>query len=505
MMLDLRHLDADVLAAMLRESLDACRSGRGGVRLRGRAAARLRRRRRRRSTRGWSSSRGAAVARGGRRRRAADPVRPAARRDRDRAPRPDRDDLRPVRPAALAHRDRGLARGRRCGSRSRPTGARSARRSTRVAAGERRAGGGMSLDFGVVLQTDPPASRVIDLAKRAESYGFTHAWTFDSHLLWEEPFVIYSRILNETHRADRRPDGHQPGDPRLDGHRLAVRDAQRDVRQPHRLRHRPRRLGGARHQRQAGARSPSCARRSASSAGWPTARRSTTRARRCGCRGARDSRLEIWVAAYGPKALALAGEVGDGFILQLADPDITAWSIAAVRRAAEAAGRDPDASRSASPRPAYVTDGTTRARPRARPVPLVRRHGRQPRRRHRRPLRRRRRRGADGADRLHRRARGLRLQRARARGQHPHRVRARRDRRPLLPASARPRTHVARLHELAGLGVDQFALYLQHDAKDATLAAYGEHVIPAMATRPGVSRASRSPTLSARARPGRAG
>ena len=37
-------------------------------------------------------------------------------------------------------------------------------------------------------------------AKRAETYGFSHVWTFDSHLLWEEPFVIYSRILNETHR-----------------------------------------------------------------------------------------------------------------------------------------------------------------------------------------------------------------------------------------------------------------------------------------------------------------
>ena len=56
------------------------------------------------------------------------------------------------------------------------------------------------MDFGVVLQTHPPAARVIDLAKRAEAYGFTHAWTFDSHLLWEEPFVIYSRILNETHK-----------------------------------------------------------------------------------------------------------------------------------------------------------------------------------------------------------------------------------------------------------------------------------------------------------------
>ena len=33
-----------------------------------------------------------------------------------------------------------------------------------------------------------------------------------------------------------------------------------------------------------------------------------------------SSRLQVWVAAYGPKALELTGEVGDGFILQLGDP-----------------------------------------------------------------------------------------------------------------------------------------------------------------------------------------
>ena len=56
------------------------------------------------------------------------------------------------------------------------------------------------MNFGVVLQTNPPAARVIELARQAESYGFSHAWTFDSHLLWEEPFVIYSRILDVTHK-----------------------------------------------------------------------------------------------------------------------------------------------------------------------------------------------------------------------------------------------------------------------------------------------------------------
>jgi hypothetical protein len=40
--------------------------------------------------------------------------------------------------------------------------------------------------------------------------------------------------------------------------------------------------------------------------------------------------------------------------------------------------------------------------------------------------------------------------------------------------------HVERLRELQQLGVDQFAVYLQHDGKDSTLAAYGDAIIPAM-------------------------
>ena len=40
--------------------------------------------------------------------------------------------------------------------------------------------------------------------------------------------------------------------------------------------------------------------------------------------------------------------------------------------------------------------------------------------------------------------------------------------------------HVRRLQQLVDLGVDQFAVYLQHDDKDGTLRRYGEKVIPAM-------------------------
>ena len=37
------------------------------------------------------------------------------------------------------------------------------------------------------------------------------------------------------------------------------------------------------------------------------------------------------------------------------------------------------------------------------------------------------------------------------------------------------------VEELKAIGVDQFAVYLQHDAKDQTLQAYGEKIIPAVA------------------------
>ena len=150
----------------------------------------------------------------------------------------------------------------------------------------------------------------------------------------------------------------------------AVRDPERDVRQSHGLRHRSRRLGRSRHQRQARPR-------------WRPARidrrhprtrqrrdRSNTTARRCSFPWSVGAELEVWVAAYGPKALTLTGEVGDGFILQLADPDIAEWMITDVRDAAADAGRDPTSMSSASRRPRI---SATTSRTHARPVPMVRR------------------------------------------------------------------------------------------------------------------------------------
>ena len=39
------------------------------------------------------------------------------------------------------------------------------------------------MDFGLVLQTDPPARDVVRLMKDAEDAGFRYGWTFDSCVL----------------------------------------------------------------------------------------------------------------------------------------------------------------------------------------------------------------------------------------------------------------------------------------------------------------------------------
>jgi probable F420-dependent oxidoreductase len=49
----------------------------------------------------------------------------------------------------------------------------------------------------------------------------------------------------------------------------------------------------------------------------------------------------VWVAGYGPKALRTAGRIGDGVILQFADPDLIDWCLGFVREGAKEAGRDP--------------------------------------------------------------------------------------------------------------------------------------------------------------------
>jgi probable F420-dependent oxidoreductase len=329
------------------------------------------------------------------------------------------------------------------------------------------------MDIGVVLQNDPPALGVVELAKKAEAAGFSHVWTFDSHVLWQEPFVIYSKILDETSRVIVGPMVTNPGTRdwtvtaslfatlnEMYGNRTICGIGRGDS---------ALRVLGAKPQTLAELRE--CVQ---VIQGLGNGREVEMRGQRLKFAWAPDSRLEVWVAAYGPKALALTGEVGDGYILQLADPDIAAWMIGAVRDAAAKAGRDPAAIKFCVAAPAYVGDDLEHQREQTRwfggmvgnhVADIVARYG------------------GGGAvpqvltDYIKGREGYDYAEHGRAGNTHTS----------FVPDEVVDRfcvlgpvdSHLKRLTELRDLGVDQFAVYLQHDAKESTLAAYGEQIIPA--------------------------
>src|SRR5664279_2635753 len=337
------------------------------------------------------------------------------------------------------------------------------------------------MDFGVVLQNDPPAWRVVELARQAEHYGFSHVWTFDSHLLWQEPFVVYSQILSATHRVTVGP--------------MVTNSATRDWTVTASLFATLNDMFGNRTICGIG-RGDSAVRVINGKPVTLATLRESIEVIRALANGEQasylgnllrfpwggSSRLPIWVAAYGPRTLALAGEVADGFILQLADPDITAWSIAAVRKAAADAGRDPASVTICVAAPAYVTDGSAIGMYHARAqcrwfggmvgnhvADIVSRYGTSA------PVPKALSDYIAGRETYDYNSHG------KAGNEHtdfvPNEVI---DRFCLLGPAER---HVERLLELRALGVDQFAVYLQHDAKDTTLAAYGERIMPNVNTR----------------------
>jgi len=331
------------------------------------------------------------------------------------------------------------------------------------------------MDFGVTFQTDPPASAVIELTKRAERLGFSHAWTFDSHILWQEPYVIYSQMLSATDRIMVGPFVTNPAtrDPTVTASLFATLndmfgnrticgigrgDSSRRV-----LGLPPTTLAQTEH-------AIDVIRELANGRAIQTPKGEVS------IPWVRDGRLAVWMAAYGPKALALCGRKADGFILQLADPTITRWTIARVREAAEEAGRDPDAIAVCVAAPAYVGDDLAHQRDQCRwfggmvgnhVADLVARYGGE----------------SDIPHALTDYIKG------RQGYDYSHHGRAGNPDTEFVPDEIIERfcvlgtvdDHVAKLRELEGLGVNQFNIYLMHDAQDATLDAYGEHVIPAMA------------------------
>ena len=332
------------------------------------------------------------------------------------------------------------------------------------------------MDFGLVLQTDPPAREVVRLMKDAEDAGFRYGWTFDSCVLWQEPFVIYSQILAATSSMVVGPMVTSPGTRdwsvlastfatlnELYGNRTVCGigrgdSAHRVVGLP------PSTLATVRDCMQVVKE-------------LAEGRPATLHGKTVQIPWISGGRLEMWMAGYGPKALKTVGEHADGFILQCADPAIARWTIGAVRDAAREAGRDPAGITICVAAPAYVGDDLPHQREQLRwfggmvgnhVADLVARYG------------------STGAV-----PRELTVYIPEREGyDYAHHVKAGNPTTDFVPDEivdrfcllGPPASHVERLQELAELGVDQFSLYLMHDDREATLASYGAQIIPKLTT-----------------------
>jgi probable F420-dependent oxidoreductase len=330
------------------------------------------------------------------------------------------------------------------------------------------------MDFAITLQTDPPARRVVELATRAEELGFGCVWTFDSHILWQEPYVIHSQILSATDRIMVGPLVRNPAtrDPSVTASVFATLNdmfGNRTICG----------IGRGDSSRRVLGRPPTTLAQTEEAMHiikeLAEGRAIETPAGEVSIPWVRDGRLDVWMAAYGPKALALVGRKADGFILQLADLDITRWTVEKVREAAAEAGRDPDSIAVCVAAPAYIGDDLAHAREQCRWFggmvgnhvhDIVKRYG-------------------EGGD----IPRALTdYIKAREGYDYSHHGRVGNPDTEFVPDEIVERfcvlgtvdDHVAKLRELEALGVDQFNIYLMHDAMDATLDAYGSDVIPAM-------------------------
>jgi len=330
------------------------------------------------------------------------------------------------------------------------------------------------MDFGVVLQTNPPASRVLELTRRAADQGFSHAWTFDSHVLWEEPFVIFSRMLAENPGIVVGPMVTNPGtrDWTVIASLFATLD---EMYGPRTICGMGRGDSALRYINEKPTTLATMAESMRVIKDLVAGKKIEYNGKEIVIPWAGGWNLPMWGAGYGPKALTLIGEQCDGFILQLADPYLVEWTTKFVRDAATNAGRDPGSVKICVAAPAYVGSDLAHQRDQCRwfggmvgnhVADLVARYG------------------TDES--MVPRALSEYIA-ARQGYDYSHHGKTGNPSTDFVPDEVVDRfcvlgpvsNHIQRMEELRDLGVDQFAVYLMHDAQESTLDAYGAEVIPA--------------------------
>jgi probable F420-dependent oxidoreductase len=228
------------------------------------------------------------------------------------------------------------------------------------------------LSFGVTVLPDPPYARMIELMQVAERQGFEYAWTYDSHILWQESYATLALAADRTEKIKLGHFVTNPGirDPTIvaswyatmqdiSNGRMAMGIGRGDS---------SRRVVGLQPVKVA-----EFERRCRMIKELMNGREVEWNEKQLKLEWARTEHGEIpmWIAGYGPRALAVAGRVADGVIIQLADPQIIEWIMGTARKAAEEAGRDPSELKCIVGAPAQVTDDLEAAREQVRWFPAM--------------------------------------------------------------------------------------------------------------------------------------
>ena len=330
------------------------------------------------------------------------------------------------------------------------------------------------LSFGVTVLPDPPYQRMIELMKVAEGHGFEYAWTYDSHILWEESYATLPLAAAQTTKIKLGHFVTNPGirDPTITASWYAT---MQDISNGRMV------MGigrGDSSRRVIGLQPVKVAefeRRCAMIKDLMNGRPVDWNDKELELKWVREELpdIPIWVAGYGPKALAVAGRVGDGVIIQLADPVIIQWIMSTARRAAEEAGRDPSELKCIVGAPSHISDDLADAREQSRWFPamvsnhvmdLIERYG-------------------DDSE----IPKDL-TEFVKARKFYDYNDHSRVGRRTVSSSPTRSSTVSAcsatrptatkKLKELESIGVDQFNIYLMTHGQEETLKAYGDEIIP---------------------------
>jgi probable F420-dependent oxidoreductase len=228
------------------------------------------------------------------------------------------------------------------------------------------------LSFGVTVLPDPPYQRWLELIQLAEQHGFEYAWTYDSHVLWQESFPLLAVAARETSKIKLGHFVTNPAtrEPTLLASSYATLNDLSNGRMA---------MGIGRGDsavRYIGKQPMKVAEFEAACKmirEFMNGREVSWNGKDLQLAWVRPELPEIplWVAGYGPKALAVAGRVSDGVIIQLADPEIIAWIMDTARKAAVAEGRDPAALKCIVGAPSHTTDDLADARDQVRWFPAM--------------------------------------------------------------------------------------------------------------------------------------